>query len=82
VALLNVEQSPLEGRFISNEYSKSDENAIYFYWIPLDDVKNINVYPAKAAKLLLHLDDGLQHFIYRGWSDASHPARPSNPEGE
>ncbi|MCL2814242.1 MAG: NUDIX hydrolase [Oscillospiraceae bacterium] len=65
VRLKDTAQIPLDGRFISEEYRENDDNAIYFYWIPLDEVKNINVYPANAAELLLKLDDGVKHFVYR-----------------
>jgi ADP-ribose pyrophosphatase YjhB (NUDIX family) len=65
VNLKDMLQIPLNGRFISKEYRENDDNAIYFYWIPLDEVKNINVYPANAAELLLKLDDGVKHFVFR-----------------
>jgi len=52
-------------REFKEEVRESDANAIYFYWIPLDEVKNINVYPANAAELLLCLNDGVKHFVYR-----------------
>jgi 8-oxo-dGTP pyrophosphatase MutT (NUDIX family) len=65
VKLKDTAQIPLDGRFISKEYREDDEKAICFYWIPLDEIKNINVYPANAAELLLYLDEGVKHFICR-----------------
>lgn len=65
VKLNNPQQIPLDGNFIGKEHGEGDAQAIYFYWIPLDEVKNINVYPAKAAELLLCLNEGVKHFIYR-----------------
>jgi ADP-ribose pyrophosphatase YjhB (NUDIX family) len=65
IKLKDTAQIPLNGRFISKEYSENDDNAIYFCWIPLDEVKNIKVYPANAAELLLELDEGVKHFVYR-----------------
>jgi ADP-ribose pyrophosphatase YjhB (NUDIX family) len=65
VEMKDEKQIPLSGSFISKEYSETDDNAIYFYWIPLDEVKNITVYPAKAAELLLRLDGGVEHLVYR-----------------
>lgn len=65
VKLKGAAQIPLDGRFINKEYDEDDEKAIYFYWIPLDEVKNINVYPANAAELLGCLDEGVKHFICR-----------------
>ncbi|MDR0817989.1 MAG: hypothetical protein LBN43_00230 [Oscillospiraceae bacterium] len=58
-------QIPLSGSFISKEYRKTDDNAIYFHWIPLNEVKNIAVYPANAAELLARLDGGVELFVYR-----------------
>ena len=65
VKLTNPEQIPFNERFISKEHMKVAADAIYFYWIPLDEVKNLNVYPADAASLLLCLNEGVKHFIYR-----------------
>jgi ADP-ribose pyrophosphatase YjhB (NUDIX family) len=65
IKLKDTAQIPLNSRFISKEYRENDDNAIYFYWIPINEVKNINVYPANAAELLLKLDDGVKHFVYR-----------------
>ena len=52
VQLKDASQIPVDGRFISKEYSEDDKNAIYFYWMPLGEVKNITVYPADAAGLM------------------------------
>ena len=65
VELQDESQIPLSGSFISKEYSETDDNAIYFYWIPLDEMKNITVYPTNAAELLSRLDSGVEHLIYR-----------------
>ena len=45
-------------------YSKEDKNAVCFYWIPLDKVETLKVYPERAAELLLGLDEPLEHLIY------------------
>jgi hypothetical protein len=58
-------QIPLDGSFIGKEHNTNDDSAIYFYWIPISEVKNINVYPVNSAELLLCLDEGVKHFIYR-----------------
>jgi ADP-ribose pyrophosphatase YjhB (NUDIX family) len=65
VELKDESQIPLSGSFISKEYRETDDNAIYFYWVPLDEVKNIAVYPANTAELLTRLDGGVEHFVYR-----------------
>jgi len=33
--------------------------------VSFDEVKNIAVYPANAAELLIYIDEGVNHFIYR-----------------
>ncbi len=72
VTLKDGEQIPLEGSFISKEYkanddSKSDsDSAVWFHWVKLSDIKNLTVYPTKAAELLPLLNEGVKHFIYRG----------------
>jgi ADP-ribose pyrophosphatase YjhB (NUDIX family) len=65
VKLKDTAQIPPDGRFISKEDDEDDNKAIYFYWIPLDEVKNINVYPQNAAELLLCLNEGVKYFTYR-----------------
>ena len=50
--------------FSSHTYSKDDKNAVCFYWISLAEVKNLTVYPEKAAELLLRLDEPLKHLTY------------------
>jgi ADP-ribose pyrophosphatase YjhB (NUDIX family) len=65
VELKDERQIPLSGNFISKEYVETDADAIYFYWIPLHEVKDIEIYPANAAELLSRVDDGVEHLIYR-----------------
>jgi ADP-ribose pyrophosphatase YjhB (NUDIX family) len=51
---------PLVGSFHNKE--KGD---IYLYWVPLDEVKNLKVYPECAAELLAQIDGGTKHVVYR-----------------
>jgi ADP-ribose pyrophosphatase YjhB (NUDIX family) len=55
---------PQEGSFTSREAPESRDDALVFYWIPLDEVKNIRIYPSCAAELLGSLDE-VRPFIYR-----------------
>ena len=50
--------------FAALTYSKDDENAVCFYWVPLEKVKDITVYPKKSYELLLKLDAPLKHITY------------------
>lgn len=65
VKLKDMTQIPLEDSFISKEYNADDDKAIWFHWVTLSDVKNLTVYPTKAAELLSLLDEGVKHLVYR-----------------
>lgn len=65
VKLKDTTQIPLVSSFVSKEYNADDEKAIWFHWVPLSEVKNLTVYPTKAAELLPLLDEGVKHFVYR-----------------
>ena len=56
---------PLNGKFIHKEYSENDNNPVWFHWIPINELNDISVHPANAAELLLRIDEGVQHFVYR-----------------
>ena len=36
-----------------------------FCWIPIDALKDLEVYPVEARELLAKLDEGVQHFVYK-----------------
>ncbi|MDR0861769.1 MAG: NUDIX hydrolase [Oscillospiraceae bacterium] len=66
VTLTDDKQIPLEGKFPSKEVGEHPlGETIEFHWLPLAEVKNLNVYPENAAELLKRLDSGVQHLIYR-----------------
>jgi len=65
VKMKDTAKIPFDGSFIGSEYVEDDANAIYFYWIPLDKMKNIAVYPANAAELLNKFGEGVKHLVYR-----------------
>ena len=62
VNLKNITQIPLDGSFCGKEYDSNDDKAIWFYWVPFGEVKNITVYPPNAAELLLCIKEGVKHF--------------------
>jgi len=45
-------------------YSKDDKNAVCFYWIPLEEAKNLTVHPEKIDELLRRLDQPLTYLTY------------------
>ena len=54
-----------EGKFIGREQLEGRNFDLEFHWIPIEQVKKLEVYPVQAAALLEKLDEGVQHFIYR-----------------
>ncbi len=64
VNLKSGQEGFLPDGFASLTYSQDDENAVYFYWIPLEEVQDLKVYPEKATELLLRLDDPLKYLSY------------------
>ena len=36
-----------------------------FFWVPIEDLGELEVYPVQAKELLEKLDGGVQHFVYR-----------------
>ena len=65
VSLRDMTQIPLTGSFSGKEHDANDDNAIWFHWIPFNEVKNITVHPGNAIELLLCLDEGVKHLINR-----------------
>lgn len=57
--------TPKNGIFEAKENINGKNFVLTFEWIPIDEIKNIKIYPANAAKLLKNLDNGVQHFIYK-----------------
>ena len=66
VSLADDSLIPLNGKFLSKEAGHHPlGDVIEFHWIPIDEVKNLKVYPKKAAELLKRLDEGIKHFVYQ-----------------
>lgn len=62
---LTSAQIPMNGKFIDCEHIEGRNFDIEFHWIPLDEVKNIDLYSTNAVELLSRLDDSVQHFVYK-----------------
>ena len=56
---------PLEGMFIGKEKIEGRKFDLEFHWIPLEELKNIEVYPTNVVELMDKIDQGAQHFIYQ-----------------
>lgn len=64
VEILNPE-IPKEGIFLAKEHLEGRKFDLEFHWVPIEQVRNLEIYPTQAAELLGKLEDGVQHFIYR-----------------
>ena len=56
---------PLEDVFIGKEQIEGRNFNMEFHWVPLTELKNIEVYPTNAVELINRITNGVQHFIYR-----------------
>ena len=65
IDLSDETQIPLEGNFIANEHIDGRDFDIEFHWIPLDEVKNIEIYPTNLNVLIEQLNGGVKHFVYK-----------------
>lgn len=59
------EHTPKEGTFMAQEQLEGRDFEIAFHWVPIDTIRDIELYPANAVQLLEDLDGGVQHFVYR-----------------
>jgi 8-oxo-dGTP pyrophosphatase MutT (NUDIX family) len=62
---LVTENIPSEGMFMGREQLEGRKFDLEFHWVPLEELENIEVYPANAAELIHQIDRGVQHFIFR-----------------
>ena len=56
---------PREGMFLGEEHMEGRNFDLEFHWIPVEQVKELEVYPTNVKELMGKLDEGVQHFIYR-----------------
>ena len=56
---------PLDGMFIGYEKLDGRDFKIEFHWVPIDKIKEIEVYPTNTNSLIEKLNEGVQHFVYR-----------------
>ena len=56
---------PLDGKVIGKEQLEGRNFNMEFHWVPLTELKNIEVYPTNAVELIEKINNGVQHFIYR-----------------
>lgn len=56
---------PIDGMFIGKERIEGRKFDLEFHWIPIAELKNIEVYPTNVVELMDKINDGVQHFIYQ-----------------
>lgn len=56
---------PFKGMFIGKEKMEGRRFDLKFHWVPLEDLKDIEVYPTNVVELMDKIDQGAQHFIYQ-----------------
>ena len=54
-----------DGMFIGKERIEGRKFDLEFHWIPITELKNIDVYPTNVVELMDKINDGVQHFIYQ-----------------
>jgi len=64
VKLKDTDENMISDGALSATYKEGDSAAVRFYWVALDAVRDISVYPSSAAELLKKLDEPLQHIVY------------------
>lgn len=56
---------PLDGMFIGKERIEGRKFNLEFHWVPIEELKNIEVYPTNVVELMEQINQGVQHFIYQ-----------------
>ena len=64
VEILNPE-IPKDGMFMATEHIEGRNFDLEYHWVPVADVKKLEVYPTKTPELLPKLNEGVQHFAYK-----------------
>ena len=57
--------TPRSGVFTAQETLEGRDFTINFHWVPLEDTKDLLIYPEQCRALLTLPTDAVQHFIYK-----------------
>ena len=60
-----LDGAPTDGVFPAKEHMEGRTFDLEFHWVPLEKVKELEIYPVQAAALLEDLAGGVRHFVYR-----------------
>lgn len=72
IELSDETQIPTHGKFIGSEHLEGRNFDIEFHWIRLGDIDKLEVYPKNTNELLKHIDEGVEHFVYREMKGNEH----------
>ena len=64
-AEITDEKTPKDGTFLAKEHIEERDFDLLFQWIPIEKTGELEIYPIEAKELLLHLDEGIKHFVYK-----------------
>ena len=59
------DHTPLSGIFTAKEHLEGRDFAINFHWVPLEEAKELLIYPEQCRELLQTPDSSVHHFIYK-----------------
>lgn len=59
------EKIPKDGSFIGKEHIEERGFDLEFHWVPLEKIPELRIYPENAKELLLCLDEGVKHLVYK-----------------
>ncbi|HBN84209.1 MAG TPA: DNA mismatch repair protein MutT [Clostridiales bacterium] len=65
IEAVDEDQIPKGEMFMANEHIEGKNFEIEFHWIPLEQVKALEVYPTNVRELLERIDEGVQHIVYK-----------------
>ncbi|MBQ7873998.1 MAG: NUDIX hydrolase [Oscillospiraceae bacterium] len=57
--------APKDGMFMAREHLEGRNFDLEFHWKPISELDKLEMFPADAKEMLLHLEDGVKHFVYK-----------------
>ena len=62
---LTDDHTPCKGIFSGAEQMEGRKFTLEFHWVPLEEVRNYELYPTQCRELLGKLDEDVKHFVYK-----------------
>ena len=57
--------TPKDGMFPAKEHLEGRNFELEFHWMNIEELDKLEMFPADAKELLLDLESGVKHFIYK-----------------